>query len=69
MITGATENSSGEYLEHYRGIPEHYRAIIWEFENSFIGQNFSIIYKSLALTYLSSSIQNGVTHTTPINQI
>ena len=50
MITGATENSSGEYLEHYRGIPEHYRAIIWEFENSIMGQNFSIIYKYLLLS-------------------
>ena len=33
----------------YRCIPEHYRAIIWEFENSILGQNFSITYKSLAL--------------------
>ena len=26
-----------------------YRAIIWEFENSIIGQNFSIIYKGLSV--------------------
>ena len=36
-----------QYLEYYRGYYEHYRAIIWEFKNSIIGQNFSIIYKSL----------------------
>ena len=30
-----------------RAIPEHYRIIIWEFENSIIGKNFSKIYKSL----------------------
>ena len=37
-------------MQHYRAIPEHYRVIVWEFENSIIGKNFSIIYKSLQLT-------------------
>ena len=56
MATGPVEPNSErsdknncQYLEHYRGIPEHYRAIIWEFENSIMGQNFSIIYKCLVV--------------------
>ena len=39
------DKNNCQYHEHYRGIPEHYWAFIWEFDNSIIGKNFSIIYK------------------------
>ena len=35
--------------QYLGGIPEHYRAIIWEFENSIMDQNFSIINKCLMI--------------------
>ena len=43
------DKNNCQYYEHYRAIPEHYRVIIWEFENSIIGKHFSIIYKSLII--------------------
>ena len=62
-IIGATLSIIGAFLS------VSYRAIIWEFENSIIGQNFSIIYKSLDTSTTVTTTMNRVANNTVIGAV